>query len=69
MARKPEYKQIEITKPSKIIFDSQEVNVKPFIIRAPIRSQNNGGARITISKDYADYEALIFIINKKGVCK
>jgi hypothetical protein len=62
---KPSYKRIEIKIPLKIIFGSEEVKVKHFF-RAPIKGQNNGGARISLSQEYAECEALVFVVDKDG---
>ncbi|GAG24722.1 unnamed protein product [marine sediment metagenome] len=64
MARPTEYETIKI-KPTELSWDSQKIIIKPLYIKAPIKSQNNGGARISISQDYVDHEAIIFITNKK----
>ncbi|MBI2133632.1 hypothetical protein HYU11_03035 [Candidatus Woesearchaeota archaeon] len=55
-------KEIILKKPTTITFNNEKLRVKPLVIRTKIKAQNHGGARITVSQDYAKYEALIFIL-------
>lgn len=66
MPRNPEYKTIKVSEILKILYGEEEIKVKPFVVKAPIKKLSNGGARISISQEYDGYEALVFIKDKRG---
>lgn len=63
MGRKPSFKVIDIETPFEVVLGKERIKVKSTYIRAEIKKQNNGGARISLSQEYKEKEALIFIID------
>ncbi len=55
---------ILIKQPIKVVYEGRNTKVQAQF-KTPIRKQNNGGARISLPKEYADYEAIVLVTKKR----